>query len=208
MENIATSARTVAHIARPRKVTIVSCAICGRVAIGPRGASRDEGGVRLRRGAEPVADGVAPKLLRVAPVRDGAVLDLVFQRDHIAPAQRLDRRAAAPPAPADPAAISSCEKCSFTCDSNQQFFTHMFHNHDYRNPIQLRMKSSKCLRCKTEYHSGHRLYSHLSNRQTKNKCFSHYMELEPMPIDELEAIVANCPTMDALAFPPPPVKCA
>ena len=108
--------------------------------------------------------------------------------------------------PTHPAAVISCEKCSVTCASNQQLFTHMFHNPDYRNPIQLRMKTTKCLRCKTEYHSRHRLYRHLSNRRAKNKCFSHYMELEPMQIDEPEAIVANCPTVDALAFPPPPVK--
>ena len=107
-----------------------------------------------------------------------------------------------------PAAVITCDKCSYTCESNQQLLTHMFHQHEYRNPIQLRMKTTACLRCKTEYHSRHRLYRHISNRQSKNKCFSFYMELEPMPIDELEALVANCPTVDKLAFVPPPVKCA
>ena len=100
----------------------------------------------------------------------------------------------------------SCDQCPFTCTNAQQLLSHIFNLHEYRNPIHLRMRSTCCLSCDTEFHARHRLYRHLTKRPLKNKKKSAYMELEPMPLAELEAIEAACPTVDTKAFPPPPVK--
>ena len=73
--------------------------------------------------------------------------------------------------------------------------------------MRLRISTSTCLHCGTNFHTRHRLFRHLTSRPTKNKCAIAYVDVAPMSIDELKELDKSTDVVDRKAYIPPPVKC-
>ena len=78
--------------------------------------------------------------------------------------------------------VFNCTDCLSSFRSQQMLSTHRYNVHNYVNPMRLRVYSTACVRCETEFHSKERMFHHIDGRGGRsNDCSTYYLEsVDPM----------------------------
>ena len=83
--------------------------------------------------------------------------------------------------------------------------------HKFYNPMYVRISSTLCLSCSTEFYSYKRISKHLVQRSDKNRCHPFYLaNVDPIEQSDLMDALQSRLTFDRLLdkklVAPPPVK--
>ena len=78
-----------------------------------------------------------------------------------------------------------CSECTKAFDTKVQLLSHRSKMHGYRSPLAMRICTTHCPSCCVEFHSRHRLISHLRRHGSNNKCAVAVLMLPPFELDEV-----------------------
>ena len=98
-----------------------------------------------------------------------------------------------------------CDNCDNTFSSLATLRTHQAKKHQRFNPIRLRVISSVCVCCATDFHTVYRAFRHIAYMSEKSRC--HYLaHMDPHPIEVVRKATKDSEVEGDKQFTVPSIK--